>query len=365
MLNRSPVGRSALACRRRDDLRRAEVARLVGDIPTARAELDRLLADAPAIDDATAFAWAPVLLARADIAAASGDHHAALAAFRRHRELVLTHLGEAHHLAAAAHYNVGKAEVASGLNDDGRASLGRAEEIWTNGHGPDHPDLALVHVALQELEMREGSLAVAREHAESALRIRRAALPEDHVDVGLAWLGLGAAALLQGDAEAAARADAAALAVHERALGSHHPQTALVRANLAEARLAGGATASARANAAQAVADLEPIADLDPSVLAFAWRVHGSALLAAGESTEAVVALRRADALTTGDEPLEHGIVLVELLRAVSQSEPESPTIDDIATRARVVLARAQGEQADAWIRRLDHAHTSKPQEQP
>ncbi len=346
-------------------LHEAGLLRLAGDLPGARAELDRLLEDAPDPADPSAYAWTPVWLERAAIAEATGDLEGALAAFRRDRDIVVAQLGESHHRVALAHYNVGQAEVALGRGEAGRRSLEQAAEIWIATHGPDYAQLAVVHTALQDLEMRGGSIVRAREHAEAALRIRSATLPLDHVDVGLAWLGLGAAALLEGDADAAVRAYASALAVHERALGAAHPQTALVRANAAEARLATGAIASARAEAAVAVADLERVDGLDPGVLAFACRVHGSALLDAGQREAAITELQRARALSEDGDPLEHGIALVELARALAVDPAREPTLHAVASRARLVLDGTDGEQARAWIARLDRIHPVHAEDPP
>jgi eukaryotic-like serine/threonine-protein kinase len=346
-------------------LHKAGLLRLDGDLPGALAELDRLLVDAPGPADPGAYAWTPVWLERAAIAEATGDLEGALVAFRHDRDVVVAQLGESHQRAAMAHYNVGQAEVALGRGQAGRRSLEQAAEIWSATHGPDYAHLAVVHTALQDLEMREGSISRARVHAEAALRIRSETLPEDHVDVGLAWLGLGAAALLEGDADAAVRAHASALAVHERALGASHPQTALVRANAAEARLAAGAVASALADAARAVTDLESVADLDRSVLAFACRVHGSALLAAGEREAAIAELERARSLSADGDPLEHGIALVELARALEGDPVREPTLRAVASRARLVLDGSDGEQARAWIARLDRIHPAHAEGPP
>ncbi len=255
------------------------------------------------------------------------------------------YLGATHPWVGEAEYNIGSTLLMLGRPLQARAHLESARTIWTDRHGPNYLDLAMVHVALHQFEITHGSIERAMGHALEARRIRDAHLPPDHVDVAEAEIVVGMANFFSGEFEDAVAAYRAAVAILRDQLGADAPNTALVRANLAEALLALGHRDEARDHVETAWEVLHATLPDHPAS-ANAIKIRGLLARMAGDLDTSVAHLMHAQWLLESggvQYPLEQGSVLLELSQTLAE-QGRSGEANEMARRAEGVFTSIPGE---------------------
>ncbi len=272
---------------------------------------------------------------------------ATLALHKQQRRIYAQHLGFTHPRMAEAEYNLGATLVALGREQEARMHLESALTLWTERYGPHHLDLALVHIALQQVEQTVGTVDQMLHHAVEARRIRRASLPADHIHVAEAEMVVGMSRLFRGDLVEATEAYRTAWEGLRATLGDDDPRSALARANLAEALLLLGRHDEAEAHAKAAWRVLQGKLPDHPAS-ANTLKVLGQLALATGDLTAASTDLRRALELVESADtelPLERGDIMLSLSRALAASN-RLDAARTMASAAEHAFARSPGEVA-------------------
>ena len=320
--------------------------RRAGDLQAAEHELQRVLdgrrglvshAPGPAAE----LAVADALLNLAAVLQDRGSHERALAMHREALEIQRRILGPRHPATARAEYNVGTVLQALGRDDEAREHHRRALQVW-GGEG-DAPArwAGAVHVALTDIDVREGRIDSAIAHARQARAIYEATLPADSPDLASAWNTLGVVYFVDRRLEDSVHAYRRAMEIYERAYGPDHLELAGPVSNLGESLLALGRFDEALKHFERAerifVARLGPE---DPA-LAYPLKGRGLALLATGRPALAREALHRAWTLGSPHAPHERGEIAVGL--ALASTAHDRVEASRWASRARDLLSDEAG----------------------
>ncbi|MEX1368381.1 MAG: tetratricopeptide repeat protein, partial [Nannocystaceae bacterium] len=271
-------------------------------------------------------------------------------------------LGPRHVKVGDTAYNRGTILVTLGRWNEARSSLETAMEIWTERYGPQYLDLALIHIAMQPIELNAGTVDAALRHAEDALRIRRAHLPEGHPEVANAHMAVGIAHMFRGEPGAALRAYTTAEQGLRAASGDDDVMVALAQANLAEAELATGRVAEAREHVDSATEVLQRFIPSHPST-ALPLKIRGKLALLEGDATAAVGHLQQALArLESADtvDPLEHGDVLLTLGAALDAAGRHAQAQQQFAAAERIYEA-GSGDVCERGLARARKLRTEPP----
>lgn len=259
--------------------------------------------------------------------------------------------------------------LANQYTDEGRFSQAReayqrALDILLPTVGDQHPNLATILINLGRIEMTLGRPKQGIAPVLRGLVLREAAFGPHHADVGRGYLILSALYLDLGRTAEARGALDRALEIHRKALGETNFEFGEAVATLAslEAREGNPTLALATADRAIRITSLER--GPESALVASAWQVKASVLIAIGRAAEAVEPLRRAHAAfgreygaghwTTHAAARDLARALLEtgdlqgaepLARAAAEARLESPREDALARAllARIELSRGAG----------------------
>ncbi|MBL4684430.1 MAG: tetratricopeptide repeat protein, partial [Nannocystaceae bacterium] len=149
-------------------------------------------------------------------------------------ELFEQGFGPHHPDVARARANLGIVFSNRGDHESSIEQLRLAKTLFEEGLGPRHPNVATAHnnlgVVLQELGRSDEALAEYR----AALQIGEDALGPEHPEIGMYRVGVGGVLYTQGEHVAAQRQFAGAEEVFSKALGPQHTNTATARMYLAQ-----------------------------------------------------------------------------------------------------------------------------------
>jgi len=286
-------------------------------------------------------------VAKAAAALAGGDFQSAEAQFREILHLRESRYGVSHPATAMAAYNLGAALDRLG-SEQAPQFYNRALHAWAVLYPEGNGDVAMVHIALGNIDLKTGDVPWARAHAESALRILRRLLDPNDTRLGEGWTLVGAVEHAEGRYEPAALSHEKARGIYERKLGAEHMLTAVAESNLGEALLHLRRYRDARAAFEHSAHVLTTVFGEEHPYLAFPRKGLGLVALASGETEGALPLLESARELMGEIDPIETLEIDGALAWALHRSEP--------ATAAAILSnldADAQRLGASA-VRRLD-----------
>ena len=271
----------------------------------------------------------------------SARHEPALALHREALEMLRRLLGPRHPGTARQEHNVGTVLQALGRHDEARAYHERTLQVWGGGEGSPSRWAGAAHVALTDIDFREGDTDGALEHARQAQQIYQATLPADHPDLASAWNTLGVAYFGVRRLEDSVQAYRQALAGYERAYGADHLEVAAPASNLGESLLALGRFAEALPHFERAERIwTRELGERNPA-LAYPLKGRGLAQVGTGEPALARDALQRAWELSSPHAPHERGEIAVGL--ALAWASRDSAEASRWAKEARALLADEAG----------------------
>ena len=212
-------------------------------------------------------AWVAVLNSAADLACWRGEVDTCLRTYRR-AVLVAERLhGVDSEVAAYGYLGVGWAAASKGDWGEARASFERAERIWSEQLGPDHPRLADALIEYGELLHRSGDPRSAVAVLRRAVELRTSRLGPEAFDLPRALDPLGLALVALGDFDAAEEVLQRSARIRRRTLPSNHVDHARSWAALADLGWAREDQDGARRTLSRALElRLAALGDQDPAV---------------------------------------------------------------------------------------------------
>lgn len=166
------------------------------------------------------------------------------------------------------HYNIAVVDYDLGRLDDAEREMTRAQQMYIEELGPEHPYVGSAHEELGRIDLKREDHEAAREHYERALQIKEAALGPDNPEVILSLRGLARLAIATGRAPEGLELYERIYAMTEATYGDRSDRTADAAINLSNAARAVGDMDRARAEAKRGVAIFESLDVVEPEWVA-------------------------------------------------------------------------------------------------
>ncbi len=185
-------------------------------------------------------ALVPVLFSSADLSCWRGEIDRCLELYRQGTDVAIIKDGSDSEVAAYGYLGLGWAAALGGAWGEARSAFERAQGIWEQQLGADHPRLADVLMEYGELLRRSGATAEAIQVLQRAVQLRELRLGPTAFDLPRVLDSLGLAFLDRDDFASAQTVLERAQRIREQTLEAKHPAHTLSWGALARVSLARG-----------------------------------------------------------------------------------------------------------------------------